>query len=115
MSGGRRGGKGVSRGKKLFLMSLMTFIALAAVTQFSSHADPGGTKTGSILANSPLAFGTNAKGVPVAQVPVSQAGLNTLATQTGHLGISLNLTWLFITRFLLLFIQVRFALLVTCV
>ena len=96
----------MSRGRKLFLTSLVALIALIAVGQFSHHGDPGGTKTGSVLANNPLAPG-------VTKVPVSQAGLQALATQTGHLGISINLTWLLLTGFLVLFMQVGFAFLVT--
>ncbi len=96
----------MSRGKKLFLTSLVVLIALIAVGQFSHHADPGGTKTGSVLANNPLAPG-------VTKVPVSAAGMQALATQTGHLGISINLTWLLLTGFLVLFMQVGFAFLVT--
>ncbi len=96
----------MSRSTKLFLTSLITLAALIAVGQFSHHADPGGTKTGSVLANNPLAPG-------VTKVPVSAAGMQALATQTGHLGISINLTWLLLTGFLVLFMQVGFAFLVT--
>ena len=96
----------MSRGKKLILMSLATFAIMFVFSQFAAHGDPAGTKTGSILANNPLAPG-------VTKVPVSQAGLQTLATQTGHLGISINLTWLLLTGFLVLFMQVGFAFLVT--
>ncbi len=38
----------MSRGKKLFLMSFLTLIALIAVGQFHHNADPTGTKTGSV-------------------------------------------------------------------
>src|SRR3954452_11729688 len=47
------------------------------------------------------------------QVPVSQDGLNTLANQVGHVGISVNITWTLMTGFLVLFMQVGFAFLVT--
>ena len=59
-----------------------------------------------MLANNPLAPG-------VTKVPLSAAGMQTLATQTGHLGISINFTWLLLTGFLVLFMQVGFAFLVT--
>jgi Amt family ammonium transporter len=89
-------------------MTVITFIALVVVGHYSRTGvgDAGGGNTGSILANNPLAPG-------VTKVPVSQAGLQTLATQTGHLGISINLTWLLLTGFLVLFMQVGFAFLVT--
>src|SRR6202008_3005699 len=45
-------------------------------------------------------------------VPLSQVGINKLANETGHLRISINFTWLLITGFLVLFMQVGFALLV---
>src|SRR5262249_59638262 len=46
-------------------------------------------------------------------VPVSQTGLNQLANETGHLRVSINFTWILITGFLVLFMQVGFAFLVT--
>src|SRR5207344_629212 len=46
-------------------------------------------------------------------VPVSQVGLNQLANETGHLRVSINFTWLLLTGFLVLFMQVGFAFLVT--
>src|SRR5262249_51706348 len=46
-------------------------------------------------------------------VPVSQAGLNQLAADTAHLGVSINFTWTLVTGFLVLFMQVGFAFLVT--
>src|SRR5438105_11827764 len=96
----------MSRGWKLFWLSLTTLAILIAVGQFNHHADPGGTKTGQILANNPLAPG-------VTKVPLSAAGMQTLATQVGHLAISINFTWLLLTGFLVLFMQVGFAFLVT--
>jgi ammonium transporter, Amt family len=96
----------VSTGKKFVLLTSLTLIALIAVGQLNHHGDPGGTKTGSVLANNPLAPG-------VTKVPLSAAGMQTLATQVGHLAISINFTWLLITGFLVLFMQVGFAFLVT--
>jgi Amt family ammonium transporter len=101
-----KGAEQVSRGKKFFVMTLLTLIALIAVGQLNHHADPAGTKTGSVLANNPLAPG-------VTKVPLSAAGMQTLATQVGHLAISINFTWLLLTGFLVLFMQVGFAFLVT--
>ena len=46
-------------------------------------------------------------------MPVSQAGLNQLASQTGHVAVSVNFTWTLLTGFLVLFMQVGFAFLVT--
>jgi Amt family ammonium transporter len=93
----------VSRGKKLFAMSLFTFIVLIAVGQFPHHADPGGQNT---AANAAKAVTNNPLGVT--KVPLSQ-----VANQLGHLGISINFTWLLLTGFLVLFMQVGFAFLVT--
>jgi Amt family ammonium transporter len=46
-------------------------------------------------------------------VPVSQTGINQLASDTAHLGVSINFTWTLVTGFLVLFMQVGFAFLVT--
>jgi Amt family ammonium transporter len=86
-------------------MSFLTLIALIAVGQFHHNADPGGTKTGN--ATDYLA----ATGVK--KVAVSQTGLNALVNEVGHLRISINFTWLLMTGFLVLFMQVGFAFLVT--
>ena len=96
----------MSRGWKVFWLSFTTLAILIAVGQFSHHGDPGGTKTGQVLANNPLAPGVH-------KVPLSAAGVQALATQVGHVAISINFTWLLLTGFLVLFMQVGFALLVT--
>jgi Amt family ammonium transporter len=102
----RSGGGDVSRGKKFAAMSLMTFIVLIVIGAAWGHhapADPvGGTFNG--LGNYPKTT-TN--------VPVSQSGLNALASDSGHLGVSINFTWTLMTGFLVLFMQVGFAFLVT--
>lgn len=96
----------MSRGKKLISMSLLTLIVLIVVGVLNKHnADPGGTKTGNI--SDYLAATGQSK------VPLSQQGINALANETGHLRISINLTWLLMTGFLVLFMQVGFAFLVT--
>ncbi|TMK66495.1 MAG: ammonium transporter, partial [Actinobacteria bacterium] len=76
---------------------------LVAVGQFSHHADPGGEKT---VASAAHAVTNNPLGVT--KVPITQ-----VANQLGHLGISINFTWLLLTGFLVLFMQVGFAFLVT--
>jgi Amt family ammonium transporter len=96
----------VSSGKKFVAMSLMTFIviiALGAIWGHHSPADPVGPTFNS-LSNYPKAA-TN--------VDVSQAGINALASDTAHLGVSINFTWVLMTGFLVLFMQVGFAFLVT--
>jgi ammonium transporter, Amt family len=95
----------VSRGKKLFAMTLMTLIALFVVSQFNHHADPTGSKTG--------ATADYLAQAGVKKVELSQVGINALANTTGHLAVSINFTWLLITGFLVLFMQVGFAFLVT--
>ncbi|HYL51677.1 MAG TPA: ammonium transporter [Acidimicrobiia bacterium] len=96
----------MSRGKKFVALSLMTFIViivLGAVWGHHSPADPTGPTFNS-LGNYPKTT-TN--------VPVSQDGINQLASDVGHLGVSVNFTWTLITGFLVLFMQVGFAFLVT--
>ena len=96
----------MSRGKKFVALSLMTFIALAVIGAAWGHHSPGDTTGPAFngLANYPKTT-TN--------VPISQAGINALATDSGHLGVSINFTWVLITGFLVLFMQVGFAFLVT--
>ncbi len=96
----------MSRGKKLFAMTLITLIALLVVSQFNHHADPTGTTTGRAATDV-----TNQIGVK--KVELSQVGINQLASSTSHLAISINFTWLLMTGFLVLFMQVGFAFLVT--
>ena len=49
----------------------------------------------------------------ITKVPLSATGMQTLANHVGHLAISINFTWLLLTGFLVLFMQVGFAFLVT--
>ncbi len=96
----------MSRGKKFVALSLMTFIALAVIGAAWGHHSPGDTTGPAFngLANYPKTT-TN--------VSISQPGINELASQSGHLGISINFVWVLITGFLVLFMQVGFAFLVT--
>ena len=98
----------MSRGKKFFLLTTLTLIALIAVGQMNHHADPGGNGTvlhaTKVATNNPLG---------ITKVPLSATGMKTLANHVGHLAISINFTWLLITGFLVLFMQVGFAFLVT--
>ena len=92
--------------QKVIAMTVVTLIALFAVAHFSHHADPSGVRTG-VAADNPVN-----NGAPVKVAP-TQVGLNKLANATGHLAISINFVWLLITGFLVLFMQVGFAFLVT--
>ncbi|HEV2310951.1 MAG TPA: ammonium transporter [Acidimicrobiia bacterium] len=92
--------------QKLVAMTILTFIALFAVGHFSHNADPTGSKTG-VAADTTVIPGGQAK------IPVSQVGLNKLSDETGHLAVSINFVWLLMTGFLVLFMQVGFAFLVT--
>jgi Amt family ammonium transporter len=96
-------------GKMLVALSLLTFIALVVVGSHwgSKGGDATGTSTGGITDYQA------ATGAPTGEVPVSQAGINQLANETGHLRISINFTWTLITGFLVLFMQVGFSFLVT--
>jgi Amt family ammonium transporter len=103
----------VSRGKKFFLLTTLTLVALIAVGQMNHHGDPGGPAgqgNGTVL--HATASATN-NPLGITKVPLSAAGMQTLASNTAHLAISINFTWLLITGFLVLFMQVGFAFLVT--
>ncbi len=95
----------MTRGQKFFAMTLLTFIVMVGVGQLHHHADPSGTATGNV--KDYLTATGNTK------VQVSQDGMNKLANETGHLRVSINFAWLLMTGFLVLFMQVGFALLVT--
>ncbi len=96
----------MSSGKKFVSMSLLTFIVIIVVGAMWGHHSPADTTgpTFNSLANYPKTT-TN--------VPIGQQGINALASDTGHLGVSINFTWTLITGFLVLFMQVGFAFLVT--
>ena len=97
----------LSKGKKFVALSLMTFIALIVIGAAWGHhgpADPTGPGFTSQLGNYPKT---------ITNVPVSQQGINDLASSSAHLGVSINFTWTLITGFLVLFMQVGFAFLVT--
>ena len=99
----------MSRGKKFTALILLTFIAMIVAGAMWGHhspADPTGANTVGQDTYQHL-FGD---GKPV---PVSQEGMNTLANQVGHVGVSVNFTWTLMTGFLVLFMQVGFAFLVT--
>ena len=98
----------MSNGKKFLALTLVVFVALIAVGQFASHkGDAGGTQTGN------SSDFLSAQAIAKKEVPVSQVGLNALANEAGHLRVSINFTWLLLTGFLVLFMQVGFAFLVT--
>ena len=69
-----------------------------------------GTKTGN---ESDYVTATGADHAADGSVPASQVGINQLASEAGHLRVSINFTWLLMTGFLVLFMQVGFAFLVT--
>ena len=88
---------------------LLTFVALVIVGASYSghHGDPTGSTTGTaadVIASQGLTGDT---------VPPSQVGINALANEAGHLHVAVNFTWLLMTGFLVLFMQVGFAFLVT--
>jgi len=100
----------MSTSKKMFALTLLTFLILIIVGLASgSPGDASGTATGSI---GDFLTATNAP-AGVTDVPVSQVGINQLASEAGHLRVSINFTWTLITGFLVLFMQVGFSLLVT--
>jgi len=93
-------------------VTLLTFIVLIAVGAAYSghHGDAAGTATGTV---SDYIGSTGAKASADGTIPLSQQAINQLANETGHLRISVNFSWLLLTGFLVLFMQVGFALLVT--
>src|SRR5713226_8202905 len=104
------GGAEVSNRQKFIALSLLTFIALIAVGALTHHhGDAGGLKTGA--ASDFLGSSTGGNGAT--NVPVSQVGINQLANESGHLHVAVNFVWLLVTGFLVLFMQVGFAFLVT--
>ena len=109
----------MTKGKQLIAMSLLTLIVLIVVgATFRHHTGDTTGNTG--LATSGATAGTGqigdylgTVGQTGTDVPVSQVGMNQLANETGHLHVAINFTWLLMTGFLVLFMQVGFALLVT--
>lgn len=95
----------MSTGKKFIAMTLLAFIALIAVSQFTHHSDPGGTKSGNVTDYKTATGAT--------KVEPSLDTVNKLANEAGHLRISINFVWVLMTGFLVLFMQVGFAFLVT--
>jgi Amt family ammonium transporter len=103
----------LSKGKKFVAIALITFIALIVVGAAWGHHSPADTTGASTIANAHSTLvGGGALSSPV-NVQVSQVGLNQLATDTAHVGISVNFVWVLVTGFLVLFMQVGFAMLVT--
>ena len=102
----------LSSGRKFIALTLLTFIALIVVGAVYSgkHGDAAGTSTGVV---SDYVGSTGATANADGTVPLSQEAINQLANESGHLRISVNFTWLLLTGFLVLFMQVGFALLVT--
>ncbi len=99
----------MSRAQKFIAMSLFTFILLIVIGAAWGHHSPG-DPTGNLTAGNLK----NYTGVTGNTVPVNtQAGINQLATDVGHLGVSINFSWTLMTGFLVLFMQVGFAFLVT--
>jgi Amt family ammonium transporter len=102
----------LSSTKKLVALSLLTFIVLVVLGARWGHSgggDPTGTKTGQT--SDFLA----ASGAPSGQTEVAPtpAGINALANEAGHVRVAVNFTWTLFAGFLVLFMQVGFAMLVT--
>ena len=99
----------MSNGKKMIALVLATFIALIVVGAVWSGK--GGDTTG---ANTGTAADViAAQGLTGDTVPPSQVGINAVANEAGHLRVAVNFSWLLMTGFLVLFMQVGFAFLVT--
>jgi len=100
----------LSNRQKFIALTLLTFIALIAVgTLTHHHGDFAGLNTGGVSDF----LGSTTGGNAATSVPVSQVGINQLASETGHLHVAVNFVWLLVTGFLVLFMQVGFAFLVT--
>ncbi len=100
----------MSKGKRLVALTVLAFVALVVVGAMYSGkgGDTTGANTGTITDYLAATGNANAKGVAVSQV-----GINQLANETGHLRVAVNFNWLLMTGFLVLFMQVGFAFLVT--
>ena len=90
-------------------MTLVVFLALIAVGQFAGHKGDASRNQDRQQLRLPRARRRSRR----RRSPVSQVGINALANETGHLRVSINFTWLLLTGFLVLFMQVGFAFLVT--
>jgi len=100
----------MSNRQKFIALTLLTFISLIAVGALTHHhGDAAGLTTG----NTADFLGSSTGGQGATSVPVSQVGINQLANESGHLHVAINFVWLLITGFLVLFMQVGFAFLVT--
>lgn len=96
----------MTRGQKFVALSVLSFIGLIIIGAAWGHHSPGDTT------------GPTFRGLPnypsvTKNVPLSQSGVNQLGSDSAHLGVSINFTWTLITGFLVLFMQVGFAFLVT--
>ena len=102
----------MSNGKKFIALALLAFVLLCVVgSRFNGkETDASGTKTGTVA---DYVGSTGATASDDGTVPLSQEGINQLANEAGHLRVSVNFTWLLLTGFLVLFMQVGFAFLVT--
>jgi len=107
----------MSHGKRFIALLILTFAALVIVGQhYSGHGgDTTGATTGTradtVLAQGPVGSGLLKD--TDKDVPVSQVGINALANEAGHDHVAINFTWLLMTGYLVLFMQVGFAFLVT--
>src|SRR5262245_41065327 len=97
------------------MLTVLTFIVLCVVGyQFNNkQGDAPGTSTGTISDYQTAVGNQTPEGTPASDVQISQVGINQLANEAGHLRVSINFTWLLMTGFLVLFMQVGFAFLVT--
>jgi Amt family ammonium transporter len=106
----------VSKTQKFWALTLITLIALIAVGHWSpNNGDPGGP-SGTASGNATIVQATKAatnNPLGITKVPLSAAGMQELASGVAHVAISVNFTWLLLTGFLVLFMQVGFAFLVT--
>jgi Amt family ammonium transporter len=99
---GRLRTSGLSTGKRLVALTILALIAFMIAGRLTHVGDATGGATGGA-----------ADVATAADVPVSQIGVNALAGEVGHLHVAVNFAWLLLTGFLVLFMQVGFALLTT--
>ncbi len=99
----------MSNGKKLIALALATFIALIVVGAVWSGK--GGDTTGAHTGTAADVIAS--QGLTGDTVPPSQVGINAVANEVGHVRVAVNFSWLLMTGYLVLFMQVGFAFLVT--
>lgn len=101
----------MSNRQKFIALTVLTFIVLIVVGVTMRHHP--GDSTGATTGTSQDFLASPTGGNGATSVQIGQQGVNQLANESGHLRVSINFAWVLMTGFLVLFMQVGFAFLVT--